>query len=91
MARRPWSTRKYCDMCQCEHARRTRPVRTYRWMRIQDNDFYKHQYLVKADLCSICAGKVLDTLLEMLRYDEAEFIRHLQLDNNWRRRKKYID
>lgn len=56
---------KYCDNCELEDNDQ-HPVRSYRWFRIQDHQYYKGQNLVKIDLCNICAGKVLGTLLMVI-------------------------
>lgn len=56
---------KVCDRCGKGYTEGAR-VRSYRWMRVQDDEDYKHSYLIRSDLCMRCHTDVITKLMEVL-------------------------
>jgi len=70
MGKLPSNSLKFCDHCERQQ-NEVNPVRSYRWMRIMDNLDYKHNIILKIDLCYTCHEKVMESfkpILKTLRY-----------------------
>ena len=54
------ATIRICDRCKARNTKNWKPVevRGYRWMALMDKHSYKHEMIIKVDLCFDCADYV---------------------------------